>query len=146
MVLAARDPVSSLDQAGELLIRARPTAVNLAWAVRRMLRRACELAGTSRTELAAALGEEARTLHREDVESCRQIGRLGAERVPDGPRSSPTANAGARHRRPGTALGVIRPRDAWQKRASCRRNPSYSRGTPDGLGARPGRDRGGGDH
>jgi methylthioribose-1-phosphate isomerase len=109
MVLAARDPDSSLEQAGELLIRTRPTAVNLAWAVRRMLARARELAGQSRTALAEALAEEARELHRQDVESCRQIGRLGAARVPDSATILTHCNAGALATGGyGTALGVIR--------------------------------------
>jgi methylthioribose-1-phosphate isomerase len=117
MVLAAREPDSSLDQAGELLIRTRPTAVNLAWAVRRMLARAREVAGQSRATLVEALAEEARSVHREDVESCRRIGRLGAARVPASATILTHCNAGALATGGyGTALGVIRAAKAAGKR------------------------------
>lgn len=99
MALAARSG-ASIEAAAERLRRARPTAVNLAWAVARML-----AAHRERRELAA----EARTLHREDVEACRAIGRFGAERVPDGATILTHCNAGALATGGyGTALGVVR--------------------------------------
>ncbi len=116
MVLAARDSAVTLEQAGQLLIRARPTAVNLAWAVTRMVEHAGRL-GKHGTGLVEALAEEARRIHREDVAACRQLGRFGAERVPDGATILTHCNAGALATGGyGTALGVIRAaRDAGKR-------------------------------
>jgi methylthioribose-1-phosphate isomerase len=83
------------------LRRTRPTAVNLAWALQRMARVV--------PRDAAALAVEARAIHREDVEACRAIGQLGAERVADGSTILTHCNAGALATGGyGTALGVVR--------------------------------------
>jgi methylthioribose-1-phosphate isomerase len=109
MELAARDPGQDLEQAGALLISTRPTAVNLAWAVTRMLKRVRELGRPSRTSLVEALALEARAIHREDVASCRRMGALGAERIPDDATVLTHCNAGALATGGyGSALGVIR--------------------------------------
>lgn len=111
MVLAAgarggRDARGELERAGVLLKAARPTAVNLAWAVDRMLERAAALPASG---LRDALAAEARAIHREDVEACRRMGQLGAESVPDGATILTHCNAGALATGGyGTALGVIR--------------------------------------
>lgn len=105
MVLAARR-AQSRDELGALaaeLRRARPTAVNLMWAVDRML--ACVERGAD----VPALAVEARAIHRADVLANRCIGALGAERVPDGATLLTHCNAGALATAGyGTALGVIR--------------------------------------
>jgi methylthioribose-1-phosphate isomerase len=86
------------------LRRTRPTAVNLAWALDRMAR-----ANAAHPGDAAFLAAEARAIHREDVEACRAIGRIGAERVPDGATILTHCNAGALATGGyGTALGVVR--------------------------------------
>jgi len=62
------------------LVAARPTAVNLAWAVERSRRLARELL-TSKTphqDIAASLDSLARTIHEEDIAACHNIGRHGA--------------------------------------------------------------------
>lgn len=112
MVLAAlearRDGLieGALERAAVLLKQARPTAVNLAWAVDRMLLRA---RGVARSELHGVLADEARSIHREDVAACRRMGALGAESVPDGATILTHCNAGALATGGyGTALGVIR--------------------------------------
>jgi methylthioribose-1-phosphate isomerase len=110
MVLATADAtalgLAELERAALLLKRARPTAVNLAWAVDRMLARSH---GVPLSELRSVLASEARTIHREDVEACRRMGRLGAEYVPDGATVLTHCNAGALATGGyGTALGVIR--------------------------------------
>jgi methylthioribose-1-phosphate isomerase len=118
MVLAASGPAGSvheaLARAAVRLKGTRPTAVNLSWAVDRMLARAHGL-GASAVRDALAL--EARTIHREDVASCRQIGAFGAESVPDGATILTHCNAGALATGGyGTALGVIRAaRDAGKR-------------------------------
>ncbi|MFM7109351.1 MAG: S-methyl-5-thioribose-1-phosphate isomerase [Planctomycetaceae bacterium] len=64
---------------GELLACARPTAVNLRWAVERALAVVARLPeSTNAADLAAALLAEARAIHAEDRELCAAIGRHGA--------------------------------------------------------------------
>lgn len=95
----------------ELLRCTRPTAVNLFWAIDRMKRcfAAAAHAGASVTEIKAALEEEARKIHDEDVAACREMGRHGATLVPDPARILTHCNAGALATAGyGTALGVIR--------------------------------------
>jgi len=88
---------------------ARPTAVNLAWAIARMSRRAAQVAHDAPEQRAAAMLAEAEAIHLEDLAACRAMGKLGAERVPDGATILTHCNAGALATGGyGTALGVIR--------------------------------------
>ncbi|MFO8071381.1 MAG: S-methyl-5-thioribose-1-phosphate isomerase [Polyangia bacterium] len=110
VALAAREFGGEPDavlRACDELAAARPTAVNLVWAVRRM-RRLAESSGAG-SELAGTLLAEAEAIRAEDLALCRRIGRLGAELVPEGSTVLTHCNAGALatagH---GTALGVIR--------------------------------------
>lgn len=89
----------------------RPTAVNLFWAIRRMKDAFSEaaLAGNSVDEIKARLIKEAQAIHDEDVDSCKTMGRFGAEVVPANARILTHCNAGALATAGyGTALGVIR--------------------------------------
>lgn len=90
----------------ERLVTARPTAVNLAWAVAR-LRRVID--ATADGELETAALAEARAIHEADIEANRRIGELGAALI-DEPGSVLThCNAGALATGGyGTALGVVR--------------------------------------
>ena len=104
VVLANGDPAAIAR-----LLRTRPTAVNLRWALERMgevARRAAHLPASDRiTRLAA----EARAIHREDVAACRAIGRVGAAHIDDGATVLTYCNAGALATGGyGTALGVVR--------------------------------------
>lgn len=81
-----------LPQYGSRLIEARPTAVNLAWAVHRLLRLAAE---TPNEQLLATLRVEAEVIRQEDVSMCASIGRHGLALVPDGSRVLTHCNAGA---------------------------------------------------
>lgn len=102
--------------AGRVLGATRPTAVNLAWAIGRMARAAGAAAALHPDERAGALLAEAEAIHREDVHACREIGRLGAEHVPDGATILTHCNAGALATGGyGTALGVIRAAHAQGK-------------------------------
>jgi methylthioribose-1-phosphate isomerase len=118
MVLAASEPTGdvheALERAAARLEATRPTAVNLSWAVQRMLQRARGLAASAVRD---ALVDEARAIHREDVASCRRIGAFGAASVPDGATILTHCNAGALATGGyGTALGVIRAaRDAGKR-------------------------------
>ncbi|MFW6050669.1 MAG: S-methyl-5-thioribose-1-phosphate isomerase [Myxococcota bacterium] len=95
--------------AGRILNETRPTAVNLAWAVARMSRRAAEVAELHPDDRHEAMRAEAEAIHREDVEACRAMGRLGARDVPEGATVLTHCNAGALATGGyGTALGVVR--------------------------------------
>ncbi|MBX3228182.1 MAG: S-methyl-5-thioribose-1-phosphate isomerase [Labilithrix sp.] len=95
--------------ADEVLRAARPTAVNLAWALDRMqvvVRDAAALDFATRVE---AVAKTARALHKAEVDACRTLGRLGAELVPDGATVLTHCNAGALATGGyGTALGIVR--------------------------------------
>ncbi|NLY53570.1 MAG: S-methyl-5-thioribose-1-phosphate isomerase [Firmicutes bacterium] len=95
-----------LQAAADVLRATRPTAVNLAWALQRMLRAGEGLAAAA---LAECLETEANTIAEEDVKINRTLGQFGAELVPDGGRVLTHCNAGALATVGyGTALGVIR--------------------------------------
>jgi methylthioribose-1-phosphate isomerase len=91
-----------------LLAQARPTAVNLRWALTRMNALAATLAGDPE----AALLAEAQTMQAEDLAVNRRMGRLGAELIGTDAAVMTHCNAGALATAGyGTALGVIR--TAW---------------------------------
>jgi methylthioribose-1-phosphate isomerase len=95
--------------AGRFLNATRPTAVNLAWAVARMSRKAADVAALDPVARYEAMRAEAEAIHREDVAACHAMGALGAEDVPDGATILTHCNAGALATGGyGTALGVIR--------------------------------------
>jgi methylthioribose-1-phosphate isomerase len=82
---------------------ARPTAVNLAWAVDRMM----SIAKSGNND-AGMLEKEALAIHREDAAMCRRIGENGAKLIKNGFRIITHCNAGALATGGiGTALGVI---------------------------------------
>ncbi len=100
-----------LDDAAEVLIASRPTAVNLLWAVQKMLdvADASLAAGASAAEAADAVEQAAHALHEEDVASNRLMGQHGSLLVPDGANVLVHCNAGALATAGyGTALGVLR--------------------------------------
>ena len=79
------------------LAKARPTAVNLFWALDRMVARAKRdrRAGLDGNALVDGLFEEARAIHSEDADQCRRMGELGAELLEDGQTILTHCNAGA---------------------------------------------------
>jgi methylthioribose-1-phosphate isomerase len=88
---------------------ARPTAVNLAWAVDRCERTLAAEAASPASLAAAALVREAVAIHDEDVAACRAIGRHGAGIVPQRATILTHCNAGGLATAGyGTALGVVR--------------------------------------
>ncbi|MDE2357737.1 MAG: S-methyl-5-thioribose-1-phosphate isomerase [Alphaproteobacteria bacterium] len=76
LALSADASDAALAAAAEALIAARPTAVNLAWAVRRVAAEMTPLAGAAREAAAWALAQR---MADEDVAACRAIGEHGAE-------------------------------------------------------------------
>ena len=95
-----------VEAAAAHLREARPTAVNLAWAVDRMLN---IWRATGPSERAAVMVAEAETILREDVEANRAMGRHGAALLGASSTVLTHCNAGALATGGyGTALGVIR--------------------------------------
>ena len=93
----------------ERTVAARPTAVNLFWAVERMRRLFDANKGKPRDELRRILVDEAVKMHDEDIASCKAIGRFGGPLLPDEGVVLTHCNAGALATAGyGTALGVIR--------------------------------------
>ena len=87
VVLAARQlwqsegkiSLEELRKKANAIATARPTAVNLSWAISRMLTQAEKHAMQSAEALVSLLEREALAIHREDRELCRKIGRHGAD-------------------------------------------------------------------
>jgi len=103
-----RELVAAVTAAGEELIATRPTAVNLRWAVERVLARLRAAEGTVDTLRQVPL-EEAHRIAEEDVAANKRIGRYGRELVPSGARILTHCNAGSLATAGyGTALGVVR--------------------------------------
>ena len=98
----------------ESLASARPTAVNLRWAVERVLR---AIEPLPEDAPAAALGEalltEARAIHDEDRELCAAIGRHGAAVLPAGGVLTHCNTGALATGGDGTALAVIT--TAWEQ-------------------------------
>ena len=114
VVLAARDidagtaaeAARELEPALQRLNAARPTAVNLAWALARM--RAALLAASD-AGWREALEDEARAIEREDLAANRTMGKLGAALIAPGSGVLTHCNTGSLATAGfGTALGVIR--------------------------------------
>ncbi len=101
LALAAQAPAVSreallaeVEAAWATLRATRPTAVNLHWALDRMLARARSTRGDA-AALRAALEAEAVAIHEEDRRMCAAIGAAGLPLVPDGALVLTHCNAGA---------------------------------------------------
>jgi len=100
--------LKELEDAAAGLRETRPTAVNLFWAIDRVMKKAKETAG-SKDVLVEAMVSEAVTMADEDVETNRKIGKYGAQLIEDGDTVLTHCNAGSLATVDyGTALGVIR--------------------------------------
>ncbi|MBE9016676.1 S-methyl-5-thioribose-1-phosphate isomerase [Chroococcidiopsis sp. CCALA 051] len=106
--------LSQLEQVAQMLRATRPTAVNLFWAIARMLKTAYETIGTVE-EIRQVLLTTAQTIQTEDLQTCQAIGDRGLELLPKTPAQLNLlthCNAGALATAGyGTALGVVR--SAW---------------------------------
>ncbi|MHB1419026.1 MAG: S-methyl-5-thioribose-1-phosphate isomerase, partial [Bacillota bacterium] len=107
-VISAKQ-IQQLEETAQCLQQTRPTAVNLFWAVNRMLEAARKLLGKESVEVAGVLEAEANAIFHEDVEMNMRIGVYGDTLVPEGANILTHCNAGALATAGyGTALGVIR--------------------------------------
>jgi methylthioribose-1-phosphate isomerase len=108
-----RELFSDYQAAAISLKAARPTAVNLAWAVDRIMRNASSVTGSA-DEMRAFVLAEAQKLADEDVEINKRMAEHGAELIADGDTIVHHCNTGALATVDwGTALGVIH--TAWEQ-------------------------------
>lgn len=95
-------------KASDYLESARPTAVNLAWALRRMERVVLEHAECTVKEIKQLLLRECTAIKEEDTEMCRRIGEHGLSLLKDGAGILTHCNAGQlATSKYGTALAPI---------------------------------------
>jgi len=108
--------LTQLEKVAEKLGATRPTAVNLFWAIQRMLNTARRTLGPVKY-LQEVLLETAKNINLEDLQTCKSIGDKGLEVLPKTPEKLTIlthCNAGALATAGyGTALGVVR--SAWRE-------------------------------
>lgn len=108
-----KELIEEIEESASLLKKTRPTAVNLFWAVDRIMLKARETTGTANT-VAKAVVEEANKMADEDVDTNRKMGERGSALLNDGDVILTHCNAGSLATVDyGTALGVIRV--AWEQ-------------------------------
>jgi len=110
--LKLSDAISHIEKKADFLSKARPTAVNLFWALERMKKIGRNFAaknpGAAVEDLKKCLLDEAQKIYNEDVEMCRKIGANGEKFIPDGGAILTHCNAGALATAgDGTALAAI---------------------------------------
>jgi methylthioribose-1-phosphate isomerase len=105
--------LAELENAGAIIKRQRPTAVNLFWGVDRVLSKARSATGTVESVKQAVISE-AQKIADEDAEQNHAIGKNGSVLIEDGDTILTHCNAGELATvEYGTALGVIRA--AWEE-------------------------------
>jgi len=98
-----------LEEAAAALRATRPTAVNLFWAIERVVRYAAEQAGRPPREVAEAIYNLAQQMAEEDVATNRRMAEWGEPLIADGAGILTHCNTGSLATVDwGTALGVIR--------------------------------------
>ncbi len=84
-----------LEAAAEYLESSRPTAVNLSWAVQRVLRRAQRTISSNCDDIREVMLEEAIAIHHEDEHLCMEIGKYAAPLITECSAVLTHCNAGA---------------------------------------------------
>ena len=101
------DIIKDLEQAKKILFETRPTAVNLAWGLNKMMNVAKNCQNTD--EIKESIVEAATTLAEDDVKINKAMGKNGAELFDNNDTIMTHCNAGALATVAyGTALGVVR--------------------------------------
>lgn len=118
VVLAAKETLDtsennwkeSIEPLIEYLAAARPTAINLHWAIKRMQRCILKLdTNESNTLVIQTLLNEAKCIHEEDIQANKTMGQFASDLLPENCGVLTHCNAGALATGGyGTALGVIR--------------------------------------
>jgi len=112
------DLIKEIKDSAEILRKTRPTAVNLFWAVDRIVKKAEETSGGAKA-IAQAIIDEAQKMADEDVQVNRKIGEYGSKLISDKDVVLTHCNAGSLATVDyGTALGVIRA--AWSQGKTIR--------------------------
>jgi len=92
----------------EYLATARPTAVNLKWALDQAVRLAHDMKGEPSSKVKEALLELAKSIHEEDKRICADIGKNGQELIPENASILTHCNTGSLATgQYGTALSII---------------------------------------
>lgn len=105
--------ILDVNAAATVLKVTRPTAVNLFWALQRMVDFANSHRGLAVSSLKEAMLDEAIAIQKEDIACNRSLSRFGAELIQDNDSILTHCNAGALACAGyGTALGVVR--SAWE--------------------------------
>lgn len=100
--------ISELKTLGEFLSSSRPTAVNLSWAINRMIKKAISVSDKCVAEIKNILRDEAVLIHNEDIDMCKKISELGLSLLKDGDGILTHCNAGPlATSKYGTGLGPI---------------------------------------
>jgi len=100
---------AELEKAATELIASRPTAVNLTWAIKRIISRVMNSSLQDVSEVSQLILDEANALAQEDIYNCQRMGQNGAALIPDKANIIHHCNTGALATvEYGTALGVIR--------------------------------------
>lgn len=100
---------NDIKEAHDCLAATRPTAVNLFWALARLMKIIEKNKNLEINELKNTIIEEAKFIKEEDILANKKMGELGKELIHDGARILTHCNAGALATGGyGTALGVIR--------------------------------------
>ncbi len=98
-----------LKKISDELIKTRPTAVNLKWAINRILKNVEKNKERRISSIKELLISEANKIYKEDLENNKLIGKYGADLIRDKDRILTHCNAGALATAGyGTALGIIR--------------------------------------
>lgn len=101
--------VKAFEHICKIMASTRPTAVNLFWAIDRMKRIVKENPRLSANELKQRLVQEAKNIHKQDIEINKRMGRFGSKLIKNKATILTHCNAGALATAGyGTALGVIR--------------------------------------
>jgi methylthioribose-1-phosphate isomerase len=86
--------LAELKKHAAYLDSARPTAVNLSWALNRVVSAVESSSGSDGRTLLNVLTETAESIHREDIQLCKQIGENGVSLIKDGMGILTHCNAG----------------------------------------------------
>jgi len=101
------DLIKDLEHAKKILFETRPTAINLAWGLERIMILA--KSGTNASEIRNAIVNEAKTMAEEDIDINKRMGKNGSYLFDNNDTIMTHCNAGALATVAyGTALGVIR--------------------------------------
>ncbi|MGE4268297.1 MAG: S-methyl-5-thioribose-1-phosphate isomerase [Deferribacterales bacterium] len=76
--------MENLGKDAKYLNSSRPTAVNLSWAIKRIMKRLYACVQKSTADMYAEILDEATRIHKEDLRTCRMIGEHGRELIQDG--------------------------------------------------------------